>query len=79
MLSTFEIVATSVIAYLWIGQTLTAQQCAGCLLVIVGVAVCSYYSRPEQAAAAGERPAAEPIPLDREPVPTAPADLRAQL
>jgi hypothetical protein len=50
MLSTFEIVATSAIAYLWIGQTLTLQQCVGCLLVVVGVGVCSYYSRPERPA-----------------------------
>ncbi|MGW6982607.1 EamA family transporter [Streptomyces sp. NPDC054932] len=53
MLSTFEIVATSAIAYVWLGQTLSPQQCAGCLLVVVGVAVCSYYSRPEPVAPAG--------------------------
>ncbi|POX50044.1 DMT family transporter [Streptomyces sp. Ru72] len=40
MLGTFEIVATSVIAYVWLGQALTFLQCFGGLLVITGVAVC---------------------------------------
>jgi drug/metabolite transporter (DMT)-like permease len=40
MLGTFEIVATSVIAYVWIGQALTPAQCFGGVLVIIGVTVC---------------------------------------
>lgn len=40
MLGTFEIVATSVIAYAWLGQALTLLQCFGGLLVVTGVVVC---------------------------------------
>ncbi|MBC2865173.1 EamA family transporter [Streptomyces mexicanus] len=46
MLSTFEIVATSVIAYVWLGQALTFSQCLGGLLVITGVAVCGRQAPP---------------------------------
>ncbi|MFJ8543006.1 EamA family transporter [Streptomyces sp. NPDC093586] len=49
MLGTFEIVATSVVAYLWLGQALTLPQCLGALLVITGVTVCGRHS-PDGAA-----------------------------
>lgn len=45
MLSTFEVVAASAIAFVWIGQSLTPWQLAGCLSVVCGVVVCGYYSR----------------------------------
>lgn len=51
MLGTFEIVATSVIAYVWIGQALTPAQCFGGVLVITGVTVCGRGSRDAKAPA----------------------------
>jgi drug/metabolite transporter (DMT)-like permease len=42
MVSTFEIVAASVIAYFWLGQYLTIWQIMGCLLVLIGVIILQY-------------------------------------
>jgi drug/metabolite transporter (DMT)-like permease len=58
MLGTFEIVATSIVAYLWLGQALTLPQCCGALLVIAGVAVCGRRSPDGEPA----EPSAPPRP-----------------
>ena len=42
MVSTFEMVSASVIAYFWLGQDLTIRQIMGCVLVLLGVIILQY-------------------------------------
>lgn len=42
MVSTFEMVSASVIAYFWLGQDLTIRQIMGSVLVLLGVIILQY-------------------------------------
>ncbi len=47
IVSMLELPAAGIIAYFWLGQRLDAWQIAGCVLVLVGVAILQYEKSEE--------------------------------